>query len=52
MNGRTRGAKWIYAGNRLSDFFNSTVGVKQERPLSPTQFGLCIDELKEWFPSL
>ena len=44
-NGRTRGAKWIYAcnflnlwecyvwysrtGNRLSDFFNGTIGVKQ-----------------------
>ena len=27
--------------------FNSTIGVKKECPLSPTLFGLCIDELEE-----
>ena len=34
-------------GNRLSDSFNSTIDVKQGSPLSPTLFGLCIDELEE-----
>ena len=33
--------------DRLSDFFTSTIGVKQGCPLSPTPFGLCIDELEE-----
>ena len=37
----------MHTGNRLSDFFNITVGVKQGCPLSPTLFGLCLDELKE-----
>ena len=32
---------------RLSNFFNSTIGVKQGCPLLPTLFGLCIDELEE-----
>ena len=34
-------------GNRLSDCFNITIGVKQGWALLPTLFGLCIDELKE-----
>ena len=33
--------------NRLSDFFNSTIGVKQGCSPSPTLFGLWIDELEE-----
>ena len=32
--------------NRLTKFHN-TIGVKQRCPLSPTLFGLCIDELDE-----
>ena len=32
--------------DRLSDFFNSIMGVKQVCPLLPTLFGLCIDELE------
>ena len=33
-------------GDRLLDFFNNTIGVKQGCPLSLTLFGLCIDELE------
>ena len=33
--------------DKLLDFFNSTIGVKQGCPLLPTLFGLCIDELEE-----
>ena len=33
--------------DRLSDFFNSTIGVKQGCLLSSTLFGLCIDKLEE-----
>ena len=33
--------------DKLSDFFNSSIGVKQGCPLTPTLFGLCIDELEE-----
>ena len=33
--------------NRFSQVFVSNMGVKQGYPLSPTLFGLCIDELKE-----
>ena len=32
---------------RLSDFFNSTIGIKQGCPLLVTLFGLCIDELEK-----
>ena len=31
----------------VHDFFNNTIGVKQGCILSPTLFGLCIDELEE-----
>ena len=37
----------VCMSDKLSDFFNSTIGFKQECPLSPTLFGLCIDELEE-----
>ena len=33
--------------NRLSDFFNRTIGVKQGCALSLTLFGLYIDELED-----
>ena len=33
--------------NGFSKYFLSNMGVKQEHPLSPTLFGLCIDELEE-----
>ena len=33
--------------DKFSDFFNSTIGIKQECALSLTLFGLCINELEE-----
>ena len=32
--------------DKLLDFFDSTISVKQACPLSQTLFGLCIDELE------
>ena len=37
----------MHIRDRVSEFFNSTIGVKQGFPLSPTLFALCIDELEE-----
>ena len=36
----------VHMSDKLSNLFNSTIGVKQGYPLSPTLFGLCIDELE------
>ena len=62
MHGRTQGSnEYILAisqvyekviccvriDDKLSNYFNSTIGVKQRRPLSPTLSGLCIDKLKK-----
>ena len=33
-------------GKEISEMFASSIGVKQGCPLSPTLFGLCIDELE------
>lgn len=37
----------IWMRGNLSESFQSSIGVKQGCPLSPTLFGLCIDELEE-----
>ena len=34
-------------GRGISEFFASNIGVKQGCSLSPTLFGLCIDELEQ-----
>ena len=42
--------KFIYIvclGHKLSYFFNTTIGIKQGCPFSPTLFGACIDELQQ-----
>ncbi|MCO5565063.1 hypothetical protein L7F22_018734 [Adiantum nelumboides] len=36
----------VRMGDEISDFFTSTIGVKERCPLSPTLFGLLIDELE------
>ena len=37
----------VHMSDKVSDFFDNTIGVKQGCPLSATLFGLCIDELEE-----
>jgi len=37
----------VHMGKHQFDFFSSDIGIKQGYPLSPTLFGLCIDELEE-----
>ena len=37
----------VCGGDGISDFFNNIIGVKQSYPLSPTLFGVCIDELEQ-----
>jgi len=41
-------SKLCYAHD-LSDLITSTIGVKQGHPLSPTFFGIYIDELMSFF---
>ena len=38
---------YVCMSDKLSDFFNNTIGVKQGCSRSPILFGLCIDELEE-----
>ncbi|MCO5586193.1 hypothetical protein L7F22_040132 [Adiantum nelumboides] len=40
----------VRMGEGISKFFTSTIGVKQGCPLSPTLFGLLIDELEHMVP--
>ncbi|MCO5587893.1 hypothetical protein L7F22_041845 [Adiantum nelumboides] len=48
VNGEPTHQGWIMEmGREISEIFVSTIGVKQGCPLSPTLFGLCIDQLEQ-----